>query len=189
MPCSCRRISSFDVEPRSYATQLADDATSPTNVANLVTSNITTPSPALMLNKLYEIVHFSTTVFTLHSARKRRPGRHRRIDTASCELLGLWLSAQPDRTLTELTERLQAASGLTASMPTMCRVLQRLGPCRKKTVHATERDTAQVCQAHRQYRQKIAYCASTRLKFIDESSVNIPMKRRLWPCPSWPART
>ncbi len=65
-------------------------------------------------------------------ARRRRPGRHRRIDTASCELLDQWLAEQPDLTLAELAEQLHAAGRPAASVPTLCRVLQRLGLRRKK---------------------------------------------------------
>jgi transposase len=49
---------------------------------------------------------------------------------------------------------------------------------KKKTLHATERDTAQVRQARGQYWQDIARHAPTRLKFVDESGVNIAMTRR-----------
>ena len=53
------------------------------------------------------------------------------------------------------------------------------GPApKKKTVHATERDTAQVRQARHQYWQDIAHHAPTQLKFVDESGVNIAMTRR-----------
>ncbi|WP_349282299.1 IS630 family transposase [Polaromonas hydrogenivorans] len=53
------------------------------------------------------------------------------------------------------------------------------GPAqKKKTVHASERDTAQVRQARHQYWQDIARHAPTRLKFVDESGVNIAMTRR-----------
>ncbi|RJG07081.1 IS630 family transposase [Noviherbaspirillum cavernae] len=48
----------------------------------------------------------------------------------------------------------------------------------KKTVHATERDTARVRLARRRYRKQIASCPVKRLKFIDESGLNIAMTRR-----------
>jgi transposase len=49
---------------------------------------------------------------------------------------------------------------------------------KKKSVHATERDTARVRLARRQYRQQIARYPVNRLKFIDESGLNIAMTRR-----------
>jgi transposase len=49
---------------------------------------------------------------------------------------------------------------------------------KKKTVHATERDTARVRLARRRYRQQIAAYAVNKLKFLDESGLNIAMTRR-----------
>ncbi|WP_159917438.1 IS630 family transposase [Pantoea sp. 18069] len=49
---------------------------------------------------------------------------------------------------------------------------------KKKTLHASERDTAQVRQARDQYWQDIARHPVKRLKFVDESGVNIAMTRR-----------
>jgi transposase len=63
---------------------------------------------------------------------RRRAGRHARLDSASCTRLRTWLEAQPDLTLKELIERLQMATGMAVSAPTMCRVLRQLGMRRKK---------------------------------------------------------
>jgi transposase len=49
---------------------------------------------------------------------------------------------------------------------------------KKKNVHATERDTARVRLARRQYRQQIAQYPVKRLKFLDESGLNIALTRR-----------
>ena len=49
---------------------------------------------------------------------------------------------------------------------------------KKKTLHATERDTARLCLARRRYRRRICHYAVKRLKFIDESGLNIAMTRR-----------
>lgn len=49
---------------------------------------------------------------------------------------------------------------------------------KKKTVHATERDTARVRLARRRYRRQIASYSVKKLKFIDESGLNIAMTRR-----------
>jgi transposase len=49
---------------------------------------------------------------------------------------------------------------------------------KKKTVHAAERDTARVRLARRRYRKQIASYPVKRLKFIDESGLNIAMTRR-----------
>jgi transposase len=47
----------------------------------------------------------------------------------------------------------------------------------KKSLHASERDTARVQQARADYREAIAALAPQRFKFIDESGVNLAMTR------------
>lgn len=49
---------------------------------------------------------------------------------------------------------------------------------KKKTVHASERDSPQVLLARQHYRRQLAACPCRRLKFIDESGCNIAMIRR-----------
>ncbi|MDB5764908.1 MAG: tnpF1, partial [Herminiimonas sp.] len=48
----------------------------------------------------------------------------------------------------------------------------------KKTLHATERDRPRVRLARRRYRRHIAPYPCQRLKFVDESGLNIAMTRR-----------
>jgi transposase len=48
----------------------------------------------------------------------------------------------------------------------------------KKSLHASERDTERVQQARVDYQERIAPLALERLKFIDESGVNLAMTRR-----------
>jgi transposase len=48
----------------------------------------------------------------------------------------------------------------------------------KKSLHATERDTPRIQQARADYRQLIAPLDVRRLKFVDESGVNLAMTRR-----------
>jgi transposase len=47
----------------------------------------------------------------------------------------------------------------------------------KKSLHASERDTPRVQQARQEYRAKIAALDLRRLKFVDESGVNLAMTR------------
>jgi transposase len=47
----------------------------------------------------------------------------------------------------------------------------------KKSLHASERDTPRVQQARQDYREKLAALDFQRLKFIDESGVNLAMTR------------
>jgi transposase len=49
---------------------------------------------------------------------------------------------------------------------------------KKKTLHATERDSPRVHLARRRYRRQIAKIPSKKLKFVDESGLNIAMTRR-----------
>ncbi|NEX59621.1 IS630 family transposase [Noviherbaspirillum galbum] len=49
---------------------------------------------------------------------------------------------------------------------------------KKKAVHACERDTTRVCQERRRYYKTIAGCSVKKLKFIDETGVNLKMTRR-----------
>ena len=49
---------------------------------------------------------------------------------------------------------------------------------KKKTVHASERDSPQVLLARQHYRHQLAACSCRRLKFVDESGCNIAMTRR-----------
>ena len=110
---------------------------------------------------------------------RRRPGPHARVDDDSCQCLERWLQEQPDLTLAELAARLQADGRPAGEHAHRVPGAAAPGPApKKKTVHATERDTAQVRQARRQYWQDIARHAPTRLKFVDESGVNIAMTRR-----------
>jgi transposase len=49
---------------------------------------------------------------------------------------------------------------------------------KKKTLHATERDSERVNQARTAYREEMSRLAPARFKFIDESGVNLAMTRR-----------
>lgn len=50
-------------------------------------------------------------------------------------------------------------------------------PTKKKSLHATERDTPRVAQARAAYRQRTASLDLRRVKFVDEASVNLAMTR------------
>jgi len=56
-------------------------------------------------------------------------------------------------------------------------------PAQKKTLHASERDTEPARQARLDYRAQLSGCANERLKFVDESGVNIAMTRRFGRAP------
>ena len=72
---------------------------------------------------------------------RRRPGPHAKVDDDSCQCLQRWLQEQPDLTLAELVERLQAEGRPAVSTPTLCRALQRLGLRRKKRPYTPQNAT------------------------------------------------
>jgi transposase len=49
---------------------------------------------------------------------------------------------------------------------------------KKKTLHATERDSPRVRLARRRYRRQIRHYPVKKLKFVDETGLNIAMTRR-----------
>jgi transposase len=85
---------------------------------------------------------------------------------------------QPDATLAELCERVEQAGGHASRPNMMCRELQRLDLRRKKkTLHASQRDTPRVRQARQAYRAEMVEWVAKHLKFIDESSLHTSFTR------------
>jgi transposase len=83
-----------------------------------------------------------------------------------------------DATLAELCRLVQQQFKKRLSLPVMCRVLRALGlPRKKKTLHACERDSPRVQQLRSDYQQQVSPVERSRLKFIDESGVNLAMTR------------
>jgi transposase len=60
-------------------------------------------------------------------------GQKPRLDTAAQAIVRRLVDDHPDATLEELCTRVAAERGVRVSVPTMCRVLQRLGLPRKKS--------------------------------------------------------
>jgi transposase len=60
-------------------------------------------------------------------------GQKPRLDTAAQAVVQRLMGANPDATLEELCTGVAAETGVRVSVPTMCRVLQRLGLPRKKS--------------------------------------------------------
>lgn len=133
------------------------------------------------LAKLF-IVNLSTIVRLLQryrqtgtvEAKPHAGGPRRKLDAkAETELLKL-IREQPDATLAELRDRL----GVSCSIMTIFRTLQRNKISRKKkTYHASERDSPRV-QAQRQaFCAKLSAVESERLVFIDETGATTAMSR------------
>jgi transposase len=84
-----------------------------------------------------------------------------------------------DATLQQLCNRLEKKTGVKVSVPTMCRLLQKMELTRKKkTIHASEAETERVQNLRREYWTTIGEVSLKDLVFIDETGVNLAMNRR-----------
>jgi transposase len=78
----------------------------------------------------------------------------------------------PDATLETLKQKL----GVTGSIMIICRALQKLGlPLKKKSKHASERDTPEVRKRRREFRKEVDPIEPRRLVFVDETGVTTAM--------------
>jgi transposase len=78
----------------------------------------------------------------------------------------------PDATL----EQLRREMGVSGSRMIICRALQKLGlPLKKKTPHAAERDTPEVQEGRREFREQVEPIEPKRLVFVDETGVTTAM--------------
>ena len=120
--------------------------------------------------------------------RKRRtgslnPGPFRGPEPAISEAglvdLAAVVSEQPDATRAELTARFNQRTGKSVSTSTIQRCLRRLGITRKKkTLHATERDSERVRGLRAEFVAAQNGFDPTRLVFIDEAGSNAAMTPR-----------
>lgn len=105
-------------------------------------------------------------------------GPQPKLNAEQLALVATLVEADNDATLAELCEQLKETTTVTISRSTMGRVLQQLDLTRKKkTLHATEKDTPRVQQARVDYWQRIRDIDPENLVFIDESGVNLAMTR------------
>lgn len=78
----------------------------------------------------------------------------------------------PDATLATLKQKM----GITGSIMIVCRALQKLGlPMKKKSRHASERDTGEVKRKRRKFRKEVDPIEPRRLVFVDETGVTTAM--------------
>src|SRR5947209_5544907 len=78
----------------------------------------------------------------------------------------------PDATL----EALRQAMGVSGSRMIICRALQKLGlPLKRKTPHASERDTPEVQEERREFAEEVEPIEPRRLVFVDETGVTTAM--------------
>jgi transposase len=105
-------------------------------------------------------------------------GRKPKLNAAQLSLVVALVEADNDAILEELCQQLQEKTTITISRSTMGRILQQLGLTRKKkTLHATEKDSPRVQQIRVDYWQEIRDIAPENLVFVDEAGVNLAMVR------------
>lgn len=101
-----------------------------------------------------------------------------KLNAEQLSLLAALVEADNDATLEELCQQLQERTTITISRSTMGRMLEQLNLTRKKkTLHATEKDTPRVQQARLAYWERIRDIDPENLVFIDESGINLAMTR------------
>ena len=84
----------------------------------------------------------------------------------------------PDATLAELSELFFEQTGIRVNGSTIARKLRRLRISRKKkTFHASERDTPEVQQERQEFQEDRPKMSVKKLIFIDESGINTGMAR------------
>src|SRR3954447_11231357 len=94
------------------------------------------------------------------------------LDQDALERLRGLVEETPDATLETLKQRL----GVSGSIMIVCRALQKLGlPLKKKSPHASERDTPEVQKKRRSFRRKVVPIEAGRLVFVDETGVTTAM--------------
>jgi transposase len=101
-------------------------------------------------------------------------GRPPALDRAAQRRLRQLLRQQPDATLEELAARVGVPCGRMA----IFRALRKLKITRKKkSLHASERDTPRVRRKRRAFRRRVATVDPRHLVFIDETGANTAMTR------------
>jgi transposase len=94
------------------------------------------------------------------------------LDHDALERLRKLVEETPDATL----EALRQEMGITGSRMIICRALQKLGlPRKKKSPHASERDTPEVQQERHEFAEEVEPIEPKRLVFVDETGVTTAM--------------
>jgi transposase len=94
------------------------------------------------------------------------------LDGDALERLRALVEETPDATLEALRQKM----GVSGSRMIICRALQKLGlPLKKKTSHASERDTPEVQEERREFGEEVGQIEPKRLVFVDETGVTTAM--------------
>ena len=103
------------------------------------------------------------------------------LDGDALERLRRLVEETPDATL----EALRQEMGISGSRMIICRALQKLGlPLKKKSPHASERDTPEVREERREFAEDVEPIEPRRLVFVDETGVDHGDDARLRPGPA-----
>ena len=88
------------------------------------------------------------------------------LDHDALDRLRKLVEETPDATLEALKQKL----GISGSRMIVCRALQKLGlPRKKKSKHASERDTPEVQEERREFAEDVEPIEPKRLVFVDET--------------------
>jgi transposase len=94
------------------------------------------------------------------------------LDHDALERLRKLVEETPDATLEALKQKM----GVSGSRMIICRALQKLGlPLKKKSPHASERDTPEVQEERREFAEAVEPIEPGRLVFVDETGVTTAM--------------
>jgi transposase len=97
------------------------------------------------------------------------------IDEPELKELRHLVEEQPDATLEEFRDRLRQRAQVDASLPMVCRALQKLSlPRKQKRFFAQERNA----KKRRAFRRKVQKLEPEKFVFIDEMGANINLSRR-----------
>src|SRR3954451_11789172 len=94
------------------------------------------------------------------------------LDGDALQRLRRLVEETPDATL----EALRQEMGISGSRMIICRALQKLGlPLKKKSPHASERDTPEVQEERREFAEEVGPIEPKRFVFVDETGVTTAM--------------
>jgi transposase len=94
------------------------------------------------------------------------------LDGDALERLRRLVEETPDATLETLRQKM----GVSGSRMIICRALQKLGlPLKKKSLHASERDTPEVQEERRVFAEEVEPIEPKRFVFVDETGVTTAM--------------
>jgi transposase len=106
-------------------------------------------------------------------------GKKPKLSARQCEEIRRQVARQPDVSLAELQVWLAETYAIHLSLPSLSRLLAKLGlPRKKKSLHASERDTPAHQRQRKAWRARVKQIDPARLVFVDESGVTRSLTRR-----------